>query len=100
MTWTPGCTCVAAIYFFFFSQLDSIYGVGMRWHRGLIPALERGTSDRVCESMVCVEYVDEAFPAASSGDESSLKALMPPMSDPGARARCRYWYVERLSNEL
>jgi glutathione S-transferase len=59
----------------------------------LVPALAR-SGDQVCESMVCVEYVDEAFPAGMAA--AGRHALLPPMSDPGARARCRYWWARAL----
>ncbi|CAE7723884.1 PARC [Symbiodinium pilosum] len=54
--------------------------------KGLLPAIEYAQADgsvhRVHESMVCVEYVDEALPGPS---------LMPSLSRPEARARVRIW---------
>mmetsp|Transcript_6432 Transcript_6432/g.23860 ORF Transcript_6432/g.23860 Transcript_6432/m.23860 type:complete len:283 (-) Transcript_6432:2662-3510(-) len=53
---------------------------------GLIPTLvERGTSRSVFESLVCVEYVDEAV--KQSNPTEPVEPLLP--EDPYERARCR-----------
>ena len=49
--------------------------------RGLVPAMQHGSDVRVCDSMVCVEYVDEAFVGG--------EALLPDSA--AERARVRQW---------
>lgn len=49
--------------------------------RGLVPALKYD-SHVVCDSMVCLEYIEEAFPECGS-------SYMP--TAPEKRAMARYW---------
>ena len=49
--------------------------------RGLVPAIKNGTFS-ISDSMVCLEYLDDAFP-------DSLHRILP--STANDRARARYW---------
>merc|ERR1719326_1508094 len=60
--------------------------------QGLVPAIRytdpcKDIDDKVCDSMVCLEYINEIF-----GDISG-NSLLPSIDYPGQRARLRYWAV-------
>ena len=70
--------------------------------RGLVPALRTRSGHTVCDSMVCLEFIDEDDEEEEGGKEggeegcTAPQALLP-RGNAALRARVRYWNV--FSNE-
>jgi len=56
--------------------------------KGLVPALKLAGGNSLAESTVIMEYLEEAF-SPPNADQASHPPLLPPLSDPYARAKAR-----------
>mmetsp|Transcript_3664 Transcript_3664/g.4083 ORF Transcript_3664/g.4083 Transcript_3664/m.4083 type:complete len:268 (-) Transcript_3664:122-925(-) len=62
--------------------------------KGLVPTIvteKNESKDSVIESLICVQYIDEVVQASTANgtETSSLKGVLPGLSNPALRADCR-----------